>query len=124
MQLRAHGRQVGTTACAVRGWKPLCAQPRAYGLLAGTSLCPVESAHAVTRHRPVGTPFVGVEDALHESQHLPGLLFITSSRSLLKLMSMEWVMPINNLILCGPLLFLPSILPRIEYRGSESSVPS
>ena len=41
-------------------------------------------------------------------------LSITNSRSLLKLMSIESVMPSNHLILCHPLLFLPSILPSIR----------
>ena len=38
-------------------------------------------------------------------------LSITNSQSLLKLMSIESVMPTNYLILCHPLLFLPSIFP-------------
>ena len=38
-------------------------------------------------------------------------LSITNSRSLLKLMSIESVMPSNHLILCHPLLLLPSIFP-------------
>ena len=38
-------------------------------------------------------------------------LFITNSRSLLKLMSMESVMPSNHLILCCPLVLLPSVFP-------------
>ena len=38
-------------------------------------------------------------------------LSITNSRSLLKLMSIESVIPSNHLILCHPLLFLPSIFP-------------
>ena len=41
-------------------------------------------------------------------------LSITSSWSLLKLMSIESVMPSNQLILCHPLLLLPSILPSIR----------
>ena len=43
----------------------------------------------------------------------PGLLSITSSRSLLKLMSIESVMPSNHLILCRPLL-PPAIYPSIR----------
>ena len=39
---------------------------------------------------------------------------ITNSRSLLKLMSIESVMPSNHLILCRPLLLLPSIFPSIR----------
>ena len=42
-----------------------------------------------------------------------GSLSITNSRSLLKLMSIESVMPSNHLILCQPLL-LPSIFPSIR----------
>ena len=38
-------------------------------------------------------------------------LSITNSQSLLKFMSIESVMPSNHLILCCPLLFLPSIFP-------------
>ena len=46
-------------------------------------------------------------------------LSITNSRSLLKLMSIESVMPSNHLILCHPLLLLPSILPSIRVFSSE-----
>ena len=41
-------------------------------------------------------------------------LSITSSWSLLKVMSLEWVMPSNPLILCHPLLLLPSVFPSIR----------
>ena len=41
-------------------------------------------------------------------------LSTANSRSLLKLMSIESVMPSNNLILCRPLLLLPSIFPSIR----------
>ena len=47
-------------------------------------------------------------------------LSITNSRSLLKLMSVESVMPSNHLILCCPLLLLPSIFPSIRVFSSES----
>ena len=46
-------------------------------------------------------------------------LSITNSQSLLKLMSIELVMPSNHLILCHPLL-LPSILPSIRVFSNES----
>ena len=45
---------------------------------------------------------------------------ITSSRSLLKLMSIELVMPSNHLILCHPLLLPPSIFPSIRVFSNES----
>ena len=47
-------------------------------------------------------------------------LSITNSRSLLRLMSIELVMPSNHLILCHPLLILPSIFPSIKVFSSES----
>ena len=49
-------------------------------------------------------------------------LSFTISRSLLKLMSMESVMPSNHLILCRPLLLLPSIFPRIKVFSNESAL--
>ena len=49
-------------------------------------------------------------------------LSITNSRSLLKLMSIEWVMPSNHLILCSPLLLLPSIFPSIRVFSNESAL--
>ena len=45
---------------------------------------------------------------------------ITNSQSLLKLMSIESVMPSNHLILCHPLLLLPSIFPRIRIFSNKS----
>ena len=47
-------------------------------------------------------------------------LSITNSRSLLKLMSIESVMPSNHLILCRPLLLPPSIFPSIRVFSNES----
>ena len=47
-------------------------------------------------------------------------LSITNSWSLLKLMSIESVMPSNHLILCRPLLLLPSVFPSIRVFSSES----
>ena len=45
---------------------------------------------------------------------------ISNSQSLLKLMSMESVMPSNHFILCHPLLLLPSIFPSIRVFSNES----
>ena len=47
-------------------------------------------------------------------------LSITNSQSLLKLMSIELVMPSNHLILCHPLLLQPSIFPSIRVFSNES----
>ena len=49
-------------------------------------------------------------------------LSITNSQSLLKLMSIESVMPSNHLILCHPLLLLISILPSIRVLSNESAL--
>ena len=46
-------------------------------------------------------------------------LSITNSWSLLKLMSIESVVPSNDLILCHPLLLLPSIFPSIRVFSNE-----
>ena len=50
----------------------------------------------------------------------PGSLSITNTQSLLKLMSIESVMPSNHLILC--LLLLPSIFPSIKVFSNESAL--
>ena len=49
-------------------------------------------------------------------------LSITSSQSLPKIMSIESVMPSNHLILCRPLLLLPSIFPNIRVFSNESAL--
>ena len=49
-------------------------------------------------------------------------LSITSSQSLLKLISIELVMPSNHLILCHPLLLLPSIFPSIRVFSNVSAL--
>ena len=52
----------------------------------------------------------------------PGSLSITNSQSSPKLMSIESVMPFNHLILCRPLLLLPSIFPSIRVFSNESAL--
>ena len=49
-------------------------------------------------------------------------LSITNSRSLPKPMSVKSVMPSNHLILCRPLLLLPSIFPSIRVFSNESAL--
>ena len=55
------------------------------------------------------------QTALHQAS-----LSITNSRSSLKLISIELVMPSNHLILCYPLLLPPSIFPSIRVVSNES----
>ena len=50
---------------------------------------------------------------------MPGLPVHTKTQGLLKLMSFELVMPSNHLILCRPLLLLPSIFPSIRVFSNE-----
>ena len=57
----------------------------------------------------------------HMDHSTPGLPVHPNSRSLLKLMSIESVMPSNQLILCHPLL-LPSIFPSIRVFSNESAL--
>ena len=49
-------------------------------------------------------------------------LFITNSKGLLKLMSIESVMPSNHLVLCHPLLLLPSIFPSFRVFTNKSAL--
>ena len=50
-------------------------------------------------------------------------LYINNSQSLLKLMSIESVMPSSHLILCRPLLLLPPVPPSIKVFSNESTLP-
>ena len=60
----------------------------------------------------------------HELQHtrLPWLSSLTIFLSLFKLMSIESLMPSNRLILCRPLLLLPSVFPSIRIFSIESAL--
>ena len=69
------------------------------------------SVQSLSHVRLFATPWT----AAHQAS-----LSITNSRSLLKLMPIESVMPSNHLILCQPLLLLPSILPSIRVLSNES----
>ena len=51
---------------------------------------------------------------------MPGSLSITNSQSLLKLISIKLVMSSSHLILCHPILLLPSIFPNIRIFSNES----
>ena len=61
--------------------------------------------------------FVTLWTAAHQAS-----LSFTVSQSLLKLMSIELVMPANHLILCCPLLLLPSVFPSIRVFSNESAL--
>ena len=71
------------------------------------------SVQLLSRVRLFATPWTAARQAS---------LSITNSRSLLKLMSIEAVMPSSHLILCHPLLLLPPIPPSIRVFSSESAL--
>ena len=51
-----------------------------------------------------------------------GFLFFTNSLSLLKLMSIESVMPSNHLILCCPVFLLPLVFPSLRVFSNQSAL--
>ena len=67
------------------------------------------SVQSLSRIRLLATSWIAARQAS---------MSITNSRSLLKLMSIESVMPCSHLILCRPLLLLPPILPSIRVSCS------
>ena len=82
------------------------------------NVCPFQSAHlssvqSLSRVRLFVIPWTAARQAS---------LSITNSRSLLKLMSIESVMPSNHLILYHPLLLQPSIFPSIRVFSNESAL--
>ena len=73
----------------------------------------ISSVQSLSRVRLFATPWT----AAHQAS-----LSITNSQSLLKLMSIESVMPSNHLILCHPLFFPPSTFPSIRVFSNESAL--
>ena len=78
-----------------------------------TLSCSVSSVQLLSPVRLLATPWTTAHQAS---------LSTTNSRSLFKLISIESVMPSNHLILCLPLLLLPSILPSIRGFSNESAL--
>ena len=74
---------------------------------------PISSVHLLSCVRLFASPWTTARQAS---------LSITNSRSPPKPMSIESVMPSNHLILCRPLLLLPSIFPSIRVFSNESAV--
>ena len=73
----------------------------------------LSSGHLLSRVRLFATPWIAAFQAS---------LSIINSRSLPKLKSIESVMPSKHLILCCPLLLLPSIFPSISVFSNESAL--
>jgi len=74
---------------------------------------PIRSVQLLSHVQLFATPWTAACEAS---------LSITNSQSLPKLMSIESVMPSNHLILCCPLLLLPSIFPKIRVFSNESAL--
>ena len=75
---------------------------------------PISSVQSLSCVRLFATPWIAARQAS---------LSITYSRSPLKLMSIESVMPSSHLILCRPLLLLPPIPPSVRVFSNESTLP-
>ena len=73
----------------------------------------ISSVQSLSRVRLFATPWIAAHQAF---------LSITNSRSSLKLMSIESMMPSSHLILCRPLLLLTPIPPSIRIFSSESAL--
>ena len=78
-----------------------------------TTSTQISSVQSLSRVQLFATPCTAARQAS---------LSITNSQGLLKLMSIESVMPSSHLILCRPLLLLPSIFPSIRVFSSESAL--
>ena len=78
-----------------------------------TKIVQFSSVQSLSRVRHFATPWTAARQAS---------LSITNSQSLPKPRSIESVMPCNHLILCCPLLLLPSIFPSIRVFSNESAI--
>ena len=81
------------------------------GMYSGLLYLTFSSVQSLSQARIFATPQTAVCQAS---------LSITNSRSLLKLISIKSVKTLNHLILCCPLVLLPSIFPSIRVFSSES----
>ena len=79
----------------------------------GSPVIKFSSVQSLSHVQLFATPWIAARQAS---------LSITNSQSLLKLMSIESVMPSSHLILCRPLLLLPPIPPSIRVFSSESTL--
>ena len=91
--------------------RPECAYMKIYYLKFSSDQ--IRSDQSLSRVRLFVTPWI----AAHQAS-----LSITNSRSSLRLMSIESVMPSSHLILCHHLLLLPSIPPSIRVFSNESTL--
>ena len=77
----------------------------------------------VTTHSSIAWRMPWTEEPGGLWSNTPGFPVITNSQNLLKLMSIDWMIPSNQLILCCPLLLQPSIFPSIRVFSNELALP-
>ena len=100
-----------------RVWKAKMPKPLSFASIpweSGSAICTLVQFSSVQSRLTLCDP---MDCMPHQAS-----LSITNSRSLLKLMSIELMMPSNHLILCRPLLLQPSIFPSIRVFSSESAL--
>ena len=113
LNTKGHQSTGSPTLCSVTNMRPLCAL---YGLVTWKIYYYsylVSSVQSLSRVRLFVTPWISARQAS---------LSITISRSSLRLMSIESLMPSSHLILCRPVFLLPPIPPSIRVFSHESAL--
>ena len=104
----------GTQAPALGAWSLTTGPPGSpISCIFPVTICSTVVVQLLSRVQLFVTPWTAARQAS---------LSITNSWSSLKLMSIESVMPSNHLILCHPLLLLPSIFPSIRVFSNEAAL--
>ena len=116
LMAQAHPRSMFITSCSKTAFLPdysyyIRTSQVTWLYSLATSIISFSSVQSLSHVRLFATPWT----AAHQAS-----LSITNCQSLLKLMSIESVMLSNHLILCCPLLLLPSIFPNIRVFSNES----
>ena len=101
------------TLYSMKQWSYLCWSLLDPQSLVGYLALSISSVQSLSRVRLFATPWIAVHQASPS---------ITNSWSLLKLMSIESVMPSSPLILCCPLLLLPLVPPSYRVFSNESTL--
>ena len=116
-----------------RKWQPtavfLPGESQGWGSLMGYSPCSCKESDMTEQLTLFMLLLLSHSVMSHSLQHpwtaaCQASLSITNSWSLLRLMSIKSVMPSNHLILCHPLLLLPSVFPSIRVFSNESAFVS
>ena len=109
---KGHCQKLDKRNVPERPWRKGNPPPAMLGMKIANSHCS-SSVQSLTRVRIFATPWTAARQAS---------LSFTISQSLLRLISIEPVMPSSHLILCCPLLLPPSIFPSIRVFSNESAL--